>query len=68
VDSFIDNNAMVKDWECMTDLLLEEPGPNEEPLDNKQETTLIEIMVSSCKQAATGEPPIGRGSSRKMVG
>jgi cohesin complex subunit SA-1/2 len=67
VDSFIDNNPMVKDWECITDLLMEEPGPNEEPLDNKQEATLIEIMVSSCKQAATGEPPVGRGNNRKMV-
>lgn len=67
VDSFIDNNPMVKDYECMTDLLLEEPGPTEEPLENKQESTLIEIMVSSIKQAANGEPPVGRGSSRKMV-
>lgn len=58
---------MVKDWECMTDLLLEEPGPLEEPLDNKQESTLIEIMVSSIKQSATGESPIGRGNNRKMV-
>lgn len=66
VDSFIDNNPMVKDWECMTDLLLEEPGPSEDPLDNKQESTLIEIMVSSVKQSANGEPPVGRGSSRKM--
>lgn len=67
VDSFIDNNPMVKDWECMTDLLIEEPGPSEDPLDNKQESSLIEIMVSSVKQAANGEPPVGRGSSRKMV-
>lgn len=53
VDYFMDNNAMVKDWECMTDLLLEEPGPNAEVLDNKQESTLIEIMVSAVKQLAT---------------
>lgn len=66
VDSFIDNNPMVKDWECMTDLLLEEPGPNEEQLDNKQESTLIEIMVSAVRQCSTGEPPVGRGTSRKM--
>lgn len=26
VDALIDSNDMVKDWECMTDLLLEEPG------------------------------------------
>lgn len=67
VDSFIDNNPMVKDWECMTDLLIEEPGPGEEQLDNKQESTLIEIMVSAVRQCSTGEPPVGRGTSRKMV-
>ncbi|GAB0097039.1 SA [Sergentomyia squamirostris] len=66
VDSFIDNNPMAKDWPCMTDLLIEEPGPTEESLDNKQESTLIEIMVSSVRQCATGEPPVGRGSNRKM--
>lgn len=26
VDSLIESNDMMKDWECMTDLLLEEPG------------------------------------------
>lgn len=57
---------MMKDWECMTDLLLEEPGPMEEPLDDRQETSLIEIMVCSIKQAATGEPPVGRGPTRKV--
>lgn len=67
VDSFIDNNPMVKDWECMTDLLLEEPGPNEEALDNKQESTLIEIMMSAAKQCSTGEPPVGRANTRKLV-
>lgn len=67
VDSFIDSNDMVRDWECMTDLLLEEPGPNEEVLDNKQESTLIEIMVSSVKQSATGEVPVGRASNRKCT-
>lgn len=51
----------------MTDLLIEEPGPSEEPLDNKQESTLIEIMVSAVRQCATGEPPVGRGTSRKIA-
>lgn len=67
VDSFIDNNPMIKDWECMTDLLIEEPGLTEEPLDNKQESTLIEIMVSAVKQCSNGEPPVGRGNNRKLV-
>jgi len=30
VDSLWDISDMLKDWECMTDLLLEEPGPAEE--------------------------------------
>lgn len=66
VDSLIESNTMMKDWECMTDLLLEEPGPHEEPLDNRQETSLIEIMVCCVKQAATGEAPVGRGPTRKV--
>ena len=35
VDSLIESNAMIKDWECMTDLLIEEPGAMEEPLDDR---------------------------------
>ncbi|XP_014259117.1 cohesin subunit SA-2 isoform X2 [Cimex lectularius] len=66
VDSLIESNAMMKDWECMTDLLIEEPGPNEEPLDDRQETSLIEIMVCCVKQASTGDAPVGRGPNRKM--
>ncbi|XP_068205797.1 cohesin subunit SA-2 isoform X2 [Palaemon carinicauda] len=67
VDSLIESNSMMKDYECMTDLLLEEPGPMEEPLDDRQETSLIEIMVCCIKQAATGEPPVGRGPTRKQI-
>ncbi|GFR71602.1 cohesin subunit SA-1 [Elysia marginata] len=66
VDSLWDINEMMKDWECMTDLLLEEPGRGEEALDDRQETSLIEIMVCCVKQAATGESPVGRGPNRKM--
>jgi len=67
VDSLIESNEMMKDWECMTDLLLEEPGPTEEALENNQETSLIEIMVCCIRQAATGEPPVGRGPNRKNL-
>lgn len=67
VDAFIENNPMIKDWECMTDLLLEETGANEEAMDNKQESTLIEIMVSAVKQVSLGEPPVGRGSNRQKT-
>ncbi|XP_072947543.1 cohesin subunit SA-1 isoform X2 [Epargyreus clarus] len=65
VDSLIESNPMMKDWECMTDLLLEEAGPTEEALDNRQESSLIELMVCCVRQASTGEPPVGRGASRK---
>ena len=34
-------------------------------LDDRQETSLIEIMVCCCKQAATGEFPVGRQPARK---
>ena len=67
VDSLIESNDMIKDWECMSDLLLEEPGPDEEPLDDRQETSLIEIMSCCIRQAATGEPPVGRGPTRKVL-
>lgn len=67
VDSLIETNQMMKDWECMTDLLLEEAGPDEEALDNQKETSLIELMVCCIKQAATGEAPVGRGPTRKML-
>lgn len=58
---------MMKDWECMTDLLMEDPGPDEESLDDRQETSLIELMTCCIKQAATGEPPVGRGPTRKVI-
>lgn len=50
----------------MTDLLLEEPGASEEALDDRQETSLIELMTCCVRQAATGEAPVGRGSNRKV--
>ncbi|XP_016837133.1 cohesin subunit SA-1 [Nasonia vitripennis] len=67
VDSLIETNQMMKDWECMTDLLIEEPGDEEDVLDNQQETSLIEIMVCCIKQSATGEAPVGRGPTRKIL-
>nr|CAH0108959.1 unnamed protein product [Daphnia galeata] len=67
VDSLIDSNEMMKDWECMTDLLMEDPGSGEESLDDRQETSLIELMTCCIKQAATGEPPVGRGPTRKIT-
>jgi cohesin complex subunit SA-1/2 len=67
VDSLIDSNEMMKDWECMTDLLIEDPGPGEESLDYRQEASLIELMTCCIKQAATGESPIEREPARKVT-
>lgn len=36
-------------------------------LDDKQEASLIEIMVCCVKQAATGESPVGRGHGKQKV-
>ncbi|CDS37551.1 cohesin subunit SA 1 [Echinococcus multilocularis] len=62
VDSLWEIAPMLRDWEAMIDLLIEEPGKNEEPLDASQESSLIEIMVCCVQQAATGESPVGRQS------
>lgn len=35
-------------------------------LDDRQETALIEIMVSAVRQAAKGHPPVGRGHSKRV--
>ncbi|XP_071489542.1 cohesin subunit SA-1-like [Diadema antillarum] len=67
VDSLWDINEMIRDWDCMTELLLEDPGRGEEAFDDRQETALIEIMVSAVRQAALGHPPIGRGSAKKSL-
>lgn len=67
VDSLIDTHPMMKDWECMTDLLLEEPEAEDEQLDYKQETNLIEIITCCVRQSVTGEPPICRESGTKRT-
>ncbi|XP_078693263.1 cohesin subunit SA-1-like isoform X15 [Branchiostoma floridae x Branchiostoma belcheri] len=66
VDSLWETNEMLKDWECMTDLLLEEPGRGEEVLTDQQETSLVEIMTCCIRQASEGIPPIGRASAKKV--
>ena len=74
---------MMKDWECMTDILLEAPDQEEDrkkssflsrwktfrclALDDQHENCLIEIMVCCVREAATGEYPIGRGQPNRKV-
>lgn len=60
VDSLWDVSPMIKDWECMVDLLLEEAGKGEQTLTSSQEASLIEIFYWCVKQASTGDSPVGR--------
>ena len=57
---------ILKDWECQTSLLLEEPQYDQDRLDAKQETALVDVMVCSVKQAAEGAAPQGRGGYIKV--
>lgn len=60
VDAMWDIHPMLKDWECMTDLLLEDPLNSQDALEDVNERYIIEIMFCCVKQAATGEYPIAR--------
>ncbi|XP_023444166.2 cohesin subunit SA-3 [Dasypus novemcinctus] len=62
VDSLWDcAGSQLKDWENLTSLLLEK----DQNLGDVQESTLIEILVSSVRQASEGHPPVGRVTGRK---
>ncbi|KAF7235804.1 Cohesin subunit SA-3 [Varanus komodoensis] len=65
VDSLWDCAAApLKDWQALTGLLLEEPPV--EGLGDRQESSLIMILVASVRQATEGHPPIGRISGKKV--
>ncbi|XP_062982391.1 cohesin subunit SA-2-like isoform X2 [Elgaria multicarinata webbii] len=59
--------SLLKDWECMTALLLETADDHEGVLSDAQESALIEIILATVREAAEGHPPVGRGGSRKIL-
>uniref|UniRef100_A0A673N0R5 Cohesin subunit SA n=1 Tax=Sinocyclocheilus rhinocerous TaxID=307959 RepID=A0A673N0R5_9TELE len=68
VDSLWENSQeLLKDWECMTELLLEEPVQGEEVLLDRQESALIELTVCTIRQAAEAHPPVGRGTGKRVL-
>lgn len=67
VDALIDCSEVLTTWEVYTDLLLEDPGPEEDPLEPNQETVIIGLLSNAVKYAATGQPPFGRGSVKKLT-
>ena len=69
VDAMWDTHPMLKDWECMTDLLLEDPLQPEDAMDDSHERHLVEILTCCVRQAATGEYPVARRTqtNRKLT-
>ncbi|XP_030638128.1 cohesin subunit SA-2 [Chanos chanos] len=68
VDSMWDcASDLLKDWESMISLLLDEPFPGEEALTDRQETALIEIMLCAVRQACECHPPVGRGTGKRVL-
>ncbi|NXP36273.1 STAG2 protein, partial [Leiothrix lutea] len=68
VDSLWDwAGKFLKDWECMTTLLLKNAEEVGEALSDAQESVLIEIMLATVREAAEGHPPVGRGAAKKIL-
>ncbi|NWT26132.1 STAG2 protein, partial [Cardinalis cardinalis] len=68
VDSLWDwAGKFLKDWECMTTLLLKNAEEAGEALSDAQESALIEIILATVREAAEGHPPVGRGAARKIL-
>uniref|UniRef100_A0A671YQ17 Cohesin subunit SA n=1 Tax=Sparus aurata TaxID=8175 RepID=A0A671YQ17_SPAAU len=68
VDSLWDcGSDLLKDWETMISLLLDEPMPGEEALTDRQETALVEIMLCAIRQACECHPPVGRATGKRVL-
>ncbi|TUF37118.1 Cohesin subunit SA-1 [Bagarius yarrelli] len=66
VDSLWDSSQeLLKDWDCMIELLLEEPVQGEEVLGDRHESALIELMVCTIRQAAEAHPPVLTAKEKK---
>ncbi|NXA36044.1 STAG2 protein, partial [Eudromia elegans] len=68
VDSLWDwAGKFLKDWECMTTLLLKNAEEDGEVLSDAHESALIEIILATVREAAEGHPPVGRGATKKIL-
>ncbi|NXB73108.1 STAG2 protein, partial [Donacobius atricapilla] len=68
VDSLWDwAGKFLKDWECMTTLLLKNTEEVGEALSDDQANALIEIILATVREAAEGHPPVGRGAAKKIL-
>ncbi|KAM6417865.1 cohesin subunit SA-2-like isoform 2-T2 [Pluvialis apricaria] len=68
IDSLWDwAGKFLKDWECMTTLLLKNAEEDGEELSDAHESALIEIILATVREAAEGHPPVGRGAAKKIL-
>ncbi|NXG24724.1 STAG2 protein, partial [Grallaria varia] len=68
IDSLWDwAGKFLKNWECMTSLLLTNAEEDGEALNDAQESALIEIILATVREAAEGHPPVGRGAAKKIL-
>ncbi|NWI90977.1 STAG2 protein, partial [Pitta sordida] len=68
IDSLWDwAGKFLKDWECMTTLLLKNKEEDGEALNDAQESALIEIILATVREAAEAHPPVGRGAAKKIL-
>ncbi|NWY59419.1 STAG2 protein, partial [Chionis minor] len=68
IDSLWDwAGKFLKDWECMTTLLLKNAKEDGEELSDAHESALIEIILATVREAAEGHPPVGRGAAKKIL-
>ncbi|NWJ00879.1 STAG2 protein, partial [Crypturellus undulatus] len=68
IDSLWDwAGKFLKDWECMTTLLLKNAEEDGEALSDADESALIEIILATVREAAEGHPPVGRGTAKKIL-
>uniref|UniRef100_A0A6J0TXW5 Cohesin subunit SA n=1 Tax=Pogona vitticeps TaxID=103695 RepID=A0A6J0TXW5_9SAUR len=59
--------SLLKGWECMTALLLENADDQKGALTKAEESALIEIILATIREAVDGHPPVGRGGTRKVL-
>uniref|UniRef100_A0A672SAY1 Cohesin subunit SA n=1 Tax=Sinocyclocheilus grahami TaxID=75366 RepID=A0A672SAY1_SINGR len=68
VDSLWESSQeLLKDWECMTELLLEEPIIIDRNQTGDWGYALIELTVCTIRQAAEAHPPVGRGTGKRVL-
>ncbi|XP_063315514.1 cohesin subunit SA-2-like [Pelobates fuscus] len=68
VDSLWDcTTGFLKDWHCMSTILLQKGNNQQTALNESQKSLLIELILASVRQAVEGHPPVGRGSAKKVL-